>query len=194
MARRRLVLESLRRWRDVAGAASKGSPGEYVVGVDIGGTFTDCAVVGPDGSVRVGKVPTRPDDRARSFFEAIEEAAAKFGLELDELLSRADRLVHGTTTGTNALIARRLERGSAHDRRPRRRGLRHEGLRAARRGSRSSGCWTSRSPTSPMQLVGAPPDRGGCRAGRLRGRRRCPARRGCRRRGLERSSRRASTP
>jgi N-methylhydantoinase A len=79
---------------------------EYSVGVDIGGTFTDCAVVGPDGGVRIGKVPTRPDDRARSFFEAIEEAAARFGLTLDELLSRARRIVHGTTTGTNALITR----------------------------------------------------------------------------------------
>jgi N-methylhydantoinase A/oxoprolinase/acetone carboxylase beta subunit/N-methylhydantoinase B/oxoprolinase/acetone carboxylase alpha subunit len=80
--------------------------GGYAVGVDIGGTFTDCAIVGPDGSVRTGKVPTRPDDRARSFFEAIEEAAAKLGLSLDELLERCDRLVHGTTTGTNALITR----------------------------------------------------------------------------------------
>jgi len=78
----------------------------YAVGVDIGGTFTDCAIVGPDGSVRTGKVPTRPDDRARSFFEAIAEAAAKFELSLDDVLSRCDRLVHGTTTGTNALITR----------------------------------------------------------------------------------------
>jgi N-methylhydantoinase A len=81
-------------------------PGAYAVGVDIGGTFTDCAIVGPDGSVRTGKVPTRPADRARSFFEAIEDAAGKFGLSLDELLSRCERLVHGTTTGTNALITR----------------------------------------------------------------------------------------
>jgi N-methylhydantoinase A len=78
----------------------------YAVGVDIGGTFTDCAVVGPDGGIRTGKVPTRPGDRARSFFEAIEDAAAKLDLSLDELLARCDRLVHGTTTGTNALITR----------------------------------------------------------------------------------------
>jgi N-methylhydantoinase A len=78
----------------------------YSVGVDIGGTFTDCAVIGPDGSIRTGKVPTRPTDRARSFFEAIEEAASRFGLSLDELLARADRVVHGTTAGTNALITR----------------------------------------------------------------------------------------
>jgi N-methylhydantoinase A len=78
----------------------------YSVGVDIGGTFTDCAVIGPDGAIRTGKVPTRPTDRARSFFEAIEEAAGRFGLSLDELLAQAGRIVHGTTTGTNALITR----------------------------------------------------------------------------------------
>jgi N-methylhydantoinase A len=80
--------------------------GGYSVGVDIGGTFTDCVVIGPDGAIRTGKVPTRPTDRARSFFEAIDEAASRVGLSLDELLGRADRIVHGTTTGTNALITR----------------------------------------------------------------------------------------
>ncbi len=86
--------------------SSNGAAGGYLVGVDIGGTFTDCAIIGPDGSVRIGKVPTRPDDRATSFFEAIEEAGAQFELTLEELLRRCERLVHGTTTGTNALITR----------------------------------------------------------------------------------------
>jgi N-methylhydantoinase A len=81
-------------------------PEGYAVGVDIGGTFTDCAIVGPDRAIHTGKVPTRPADRGRSFFESIEDAAAKFGLSLDELLARCERLVHGTTTGTNALITR----------------------------------------------------------------------------------------
>jgi N-methylhydantoinase A len=81
------------------------APG-YCVGVDIGGTFTDCAIVAPGGAIRTGKVPTRPDDRAASFFEAIAEAAAGFGLGLEQLLEQADRIVHGTTTGTNALITR----------------------------------------------------------------------------------------
>jgi len=81
------------------------APG-YCVGVDIGGTFTDCAIVAPDGAIRTGKVPTRPADRAASFFEAIADAAAGFGLSLEQVLEQADRIVHGTTTGTNALITR----------------------------------------------------------------------------------------
>jgi N-methylhydantoinase A len=78
----------------------------YTIGVDVGGTFTDCAVVGTDGTLATGKVPTRPDERSRSFLEAIEEAGRRLGLDASELLSRCDRLVHGTTTGTNALITR----------------------------------------------------------------------------------------
>jgi len=78
----------------------------YLVGVDIGGTFTDCAIVAPGGAIRKGKVPTRSEDRAASFFEAIAEAAAGFELTLGELLAQAERIVHGTTTGTNALITR----------------------------------------------------------------------------------------
>jgi N-methylhydantoinase A len=78
----------------------------FAVGVDIGGTFTDCVVVSGDGALEVGKVATTPADRADGFFDSIGEAAAKFGLTLDELLARTERLVHGTTTGTNALVAR----------------------------------------------------------------------------------------
>ena len=92
---------------DVAGAASNGSPGGYVAGVDIGGTFTDCTrSMAQTGAMRTGEGSNAADDRARSFFEAIEDAASKFGLSLDALLSHCDRLVHGTTTGTNALITR----------------------------------------------------------------------------------------
>lgn len=79
---------------------------EFTIGVDIGGTFTDCVVIDPTGAIGVGKVPTRPDDRAGSFFESIEEAAGRFGLTLDEILGRTGKLVHGTTTGTNALLTR----------------------------------------------------------------------------------------
>ncbi|MEU1980844.1 hydantoinase/oxoprolinase family protein [Nocardia sp. NPDC019395] len=86
-------------------AAAQGPVG-YVIGVDIGGTFTDCSVVTPEGRVYAGKSPTTPDDRSRGFFDAIEDAGHGIGLGLDELLAQCSRLVHGTTTGTNALITR----------------------------------------------------------------------------------------
>lgn len=78
----------------------------YSIGVDIGGTFTDCAVVGLDGDVFTGKVPTTLDDRSRGFFDSIEAAAARRDMTIDQLLARTMRLAHGTTAGINALVTR----------------------------------------------------------------------------------------
>jgi N-methylhydantoinase A len=82
------------------------APTGYVVGVDIGGTFTDCVVTTPDGRVVGAKSPTTPADRAQGFFDSIESAAQKLGITAAELYSGAERIVHGTTTGTNAIVAR----------------------------------------------------------------------------------------
>lgn len=78
----------------------------YSIGVDIGGTFTDCAVVGPGGAVITGKVPTTPHDRSEGFFNSVEAAASLMGLSLNDLLDRTSRLAHGTTAGINALVTR----------------------------------------------------------------------------------------
>jgi N-methylhydantoinase A len=80
--------------------------GNYYVGVDIGGTFTDCAVVADDGAITVGKVPSTPGDFSEGFFASIEDAAGSLGLSLEELLGQARRLAHGTTVGINALVTR----------------------------------------------------------------------------------------
>jgi N-methylhydantoinase A len=79
---------------------------DYYVGVDIGGTFTDCAVVAPDGAITVGKVPSTPGDFSDGFFAAIADAAGRLGLSTEDLLSRTRRLAHGTTVGINALVTR----------------------------------------------------------------------------------------
>jgi N-methylhydantoinase A len=78
----------------------------YAIGVDIGGTFTDCVLLGRDGSLVGAKAPTTPEDRSQGFFASITRAAEKVGLTEHELLASADRLVHGTTTGTNAIVSR----------------------------------------------------------------------------------------
>jgi N-methylhydantoinase A len=72
----------------------------FVVGVDVGGTFTDVTAVDTtSGEVRVGKVPSEPLNEA---------AAVLAGLEALAVDSRAvRRLVHGTTVGTNAILERR---------------------------------------------------------------------------------------
>ena len=50
----------------------------YRVGVDIGGTFTDCAVLTDDGRVATGKAPTTPHDLSEGFLNSIANAADVF--------------------------------------------------------------------------------------------------------------------
>ncbi|MGE0384505.1 MAG: hydantoinase/oxoprolinase family protein [Gammaproteobacteria bacterium] len=78
----------------------------YAVGVDIGGTFTDCFIIDEAGNAAVGKAPTTPDDRSRGFFDSIADAALALGTDVAGVLSRTIRLVHGTTTGINAIVSR----------------------------------------------------------------------------------------
>src|SRR5713101_5221478 len=72
----------------------------YIVGIDVGGTFTDLTAVDAEtGRVVVTKVPSRPRHEA---------AAVLAGLEaLDIAGAAVRRLVHGTTVGTNAVLERR---------------------------------------------------------------------------------------
>lgn len=71
-----------------------------LLGVDVGGTFTDAALVSADGSVYTAKVPTTPDDQARSVMDAVREALAQARARPDEVKAFA----HGTTVATNALL------------------------------------------------------------------------------------------
>jgi N-methylhydantoinase A len=59
-----------------------------------------------DGTIVGAKAPTTPHDRSVGFFASIETAASKIGISVGDLFARCDRLVHGTTTGTNAIVAR----------------------------------------------------------------------------------------
>ena len=72
-----------------------------LVGVDVGGTFTDLLYLDEAaGDVHLAKVPTTADNQAFGVLEALEQA----GVDLAAL----DLLVHGTTTTTNALLERKL--------------------------------------------------------------------------------------
>ena len=85
-----------------ADAAGESGPG-YRLAVDVGGTFTDVVIADDKGRGLIGaKVPTTPHDRAVGVMEAIRAAAAAEGIGLDSIVE----VVHGSTTGTNALIER----------------------------------------------------------------------------------------
>ncbi|WP_323042849.1 hydantoinase/oxoprolinase family protein [Gemmobacter sp.] len=70
-----------------------------LVGIDVGGTFTDLYYASGSGVDRVLKVPSTPDDPSRGLIEALQAA------EID--MGRLDAILHGTTIATNAVIERR---------------------------------------------------------------------------------------
>jgi N-methylhydantoinase A len=80
----------------------------YTIGIDIGGTFTDCVVVDDgDGVISIGKVASTPPDFHHGFIGSIGSVAARIGITQAELLSAAQAIVHGCTVGTNALVEKR---------------------------------------------------------------------------------------
>jgi N-methylhydantoinase A len=79
----------------------------YLVGVDIGGTFTDCVVVDGEGRVTTAKAPSTPGNFADGMLAALSAAADQLGVELGKLCRDTAVLSHGTTVGTNALVQKR---------------------------------------------------------------------------------------
>lgn len=76
----------------------------YRIGADIGGTFTDLALIDDEaGCVHTHKLLTTPEAPERAVIEGARAVAQMAGVPL----SRVDALVHGTTLVTNALIERR---------------------------------------------------------------------------------------
>jgi N-methylhydantoinase A len=67
-----------------------------LAGVDIGGTFTDL-VISEGGTLRIHKLLSTPDDPARAMLAGLAEAGAQ----------AADRVAHGSTVATNAILERR---------------------------------------------------------------------------------------
>jgi N-methylhydantoinase A len=81
--------------------------GSYLVGVDIGGTFTDCVVIDEEGAVTTAKAPSTPGNFAQGMIDAIGGAAARLGIEPARLYAQVALLSHGTTVGTNAVVQKR---------------------------------------------------------------------------------------
>ncbi len=70
-----------------------------LLGVDVGGTFTD-AVVAVDGRLVTAKSPTTPDDQSEGVLAAVEAALERAGAGADAVRAFG----HGTTVATNALL------------------------------------------------------------------------------------------
>ena len=79
----------------------------FLVGIDIGGTFTDCAIVDRAGKLLTTKVPSTPPDFSRGMMDALDAGAQALGIGLDRFCRDIAFLSHGTTVGTNTIIQKR---------------------------------------------------------------------------------------
>ena len=74
--------------------------GKMVIGVDVGGTFTDILALDEvSGTVKVAKTPSTRGDQSAGFLEGI--------LSVTDDLSVVTTIIHGTTVATNALLERK---------------------------------------------------------------------------------------
>ncbi len=77
------------------------------IGIDVGGTFTDIVAVAEDGAVTFTKAASTPQDPSIGVMDAVERLAEEMGEEVSTLLRGTERIVHGTTVATNALLERK---------------------------------------------------------------------------------------
>jgi N-methylhydantoinase A len=77
---------------------------EYVVGIDIGGTCTDCVVVDDEGRVTLAKAFSTPPDFSRGILDALGVAADQLGTSRDDLLRSTRLFLHSTTVAENAVV------------------------------------------------------------------------------------------
>lgn len=76
----------------------------YMIGVDVGGTFTDITLVDSfTNNIKNHKVPSTPDDPSRAIMTGVVQI-----LEMNDIpVTDVRYLAHGTTVATNALIERK---------------------------------------------------------------------------------------
>lgn len=75
-----------------------------VIGVDIGGTFTDLALYDSgSGATHVHKVPSTPEDPGQALVTGVKELCAQAGIGPEDI----GAVYHGTTVATNAVLQHR---------------------------------------------------------------------------------------
>jgi len=74
------------------------------IGIDVGGTFTDLVAIDEAGVATLAKVPSTPEDPSLGVLGGLAALAAKLGRDRAAMLGDTERVVHGTTVATNALL------------------------------------------------------------------------------------------
>ena len=83
---------------------NSGRSNGWRISVDTGGTFTDVVIADAQGHFTIGKAPTTPERIYVGLRAALVGAAELLGLELQDVLERADLFTYGTTRATNAIV------------------------------------------------------------------------------------------
>jgi N-methylhydantoinase A len=76
----------------------------YVIGVDVGGTFTDAVLDDDTGTVLAAKSPSTPPDYSQGVLDVLGLLAEQLGKTLPEMLAETHHIAHGTTSSLNALV------------------------------------------------------------------------------------------
>src|ERR1700709_2158686 len=79
----------------------------FTIGVDVGGTYTDLVATDETGRTVFAKSPSTPSDQSIGVMAGLEELARRLSVTRADMLAATDRLVHGTTVATNALLERK---------------------------------------------------------------------------------------
>ncbi|MFS0746650.1 hydantoinase/oxoprolinase family protein [Microbacterium sp. 1P10UB] len=82
---------------------------KYVIGIDVGGTFTDAVAADDRGQITGAKTPSTPADYSIGVLAAISELAAQLKYDERELLQNTEYIAHGTTASINALVTGNVE-------------------------------------------------------------------------------------
>jgi N-methylhydantoinase A len=77
-----------------------------LLGVDVGGTFTDAVLLGTDWTLYTAKVPSTPSQESLAVLEAVRLVLARAGARAEDV----ERFAHGMTVATNALLEGRTAR------------------------------------------------------------------------------------
>ena len=76
----------------------------YVIGVDVGGTFTDAVLDDGNGSIVAAKTPSTPPDYSQGVMDVIVQLAENLGEPVEVMLGKTHQIAHLTTSSLNALV------------------------------------------------------------------------------------------
>ena len=82
---------------------------QYVIGIDVGGTFTDAVLADEHGRIVGAKTPSTPDNYATGVLNALGALAEQLDVTERELLESCAYIAHGTTASINALVTGNVE-------------------------------------------------------------------------------------